>query len=577
MVAPGKRVIKQKSNGHLNGAPEGKPQAAITTAPVRSPSTPHTVTQLPYVSTNTSADSTKTGGDAQDNTEGLDGGRSAQADGVDSHFFGADGVDELAEQFHRKIDVNLAKSARVQNNGAFHLAVTILKSCPLRDTLAILIFLFSLPPTFLTLTNLLFAMLTFMPHTGTLTSLPSLNDIASGTPGAPSLITMCITDSLGILLWLVLFTPIQSLALDMAQAVVATTLGGGWSTKHGGSDNTLICMFIVLATHVSQYKGYVRRILGRDEIKRWMPWLEVSETSPTMPISLISSRWSLASWIHIFIALHILIQGLTQMVRRWYFKREYAQLISARKKSDPEAIAGSPNRTGSSSPAESCFNPQGSPTADLRAKSSLQSLKDVHDKASNGKKRKKQANWVRSQQPLWAAIASTKLNIVREYEQSHATSDAVESKATDSDNLGNAPFLAEDGLIWIKGVKPTSFLFDTSSFPSYHVTEHDSEDVKTSGVTNTHQSAPFNVRINGADWISTKIRPLACEEIKHKGQQWSGEVFGLSPSCTYQCMFLRRKDGVILHTATVSTPSSPINETGMLQQQRYNDLLLTAT
>lgn len=458
---------------------------------------------------------------------------------------------QLSELHHRKIDVNAAKNPGVHDSSPAGLALTILKSCPLRDTLAILMVLLSLPPTFLTLTNALFAMLTFVPPSGSFTTLPSLTEITQGSSGAPSFITICITDIIGILLWLIIFTPVQHLALDLTQAVVATTLGGGYSSKNAGSDGTLLCMAVVAATHLSRYKELLWRVARHTWVEKWLPVLEASDNNPVLASTMIASDWSITRAVKTFIALHILIQGLSQMVRRWYFKREYAHAASSSKE----------NATGTQTSGDAHADSPSTPaisSSDLSARTSLQSLRFAQAKESSGKKKRKQGNYVRSQQPLWAAFAATKVTVIREYEQSQATSEAAGSNATDVDNLGSAPFVQEEGRIWITLVKTTSFFFDTSEFPMNGAREQSENEVEETGID---RSKPFYVRINGADWTSTKLMPLSnAGDESSSGQQWTGEVYGLSPACTYQCSFLRSEDDEVLYTTVITTPSPNIDQ-----------------
>lgn len=571
IVAPGKRISKQKSNGHLNASPDGRTRE--NSSPLPSPSAlPPTSTPETTANGSYTAAKEPSNGDVRPKYmpphlrkkvgEHESGTNEDVSDATELQYNGPHSTNQMQEQYHRRIDVNAAKNPAVHDSSAMHLALTILKSCPLRDTLAILMVLLTLPPTFLTLTNALFAILTFVPPSGSFSTLPSLNDITQGSSGAPSFITTCITDIIGILMWLVIFSPVQALALDLTQAVVATTLGGGYSSRMGGSDSTLLCMSIVSATHLSRYKEPVLRVAQHTWIGKWLPMLEATDKGPIPSSDVFSSGWSVARGVKIFIALHILIQGLCRMVRRWYFKREYAQASSNNKKTDPEAVAGAQSLSESSSYADQVNSSISSP-AEITSKTSLQSLRSAQDKVSSGKKKRKQGSYVRSQQPLWAAFAATKVTVIREYEQSQATSEAVGSNATDAKNLGSAPFALEDGRIWVTVVRPTNFYFDTSTFRYREAKDAYDDDEEGLEETGIDRSKPFYVRINGADWLSANIQVVPSSEDKSDhGQQWTGEVYGLSPAYTYQCSFVRCEDDVVIYSAIISTPSSPITEQG---------------
>ena len=556
VVAPGKRIVKQKSNGHLNGSPDGR--ATASTPPLPSPKI------LP------NASSEGNGSLATPLKDLTNGELNFPSNGYRSKTVGSEEAEamhnrsrhssQVEERHHRKIDINAAKNPAVHDSSAMNLTLTILKSCPLRDTLAILMVLLSLPPTFLTLTNGLFAMLTFVPPPGSFSSMPSLNDITLGSSGAPSFITICITDILGILLWLIMFTPVQALALDLTQAVVATTLGGGYSNRGGGSNSTLLCMMIVTMAHMTRYKDTILQFASQVGLEEYIESLGITESVPFVPIESMSLGWSVSQSIKILVALHILIQGLSQMIRRWYFRREYAHAALSSKKMDSE-----PSPVVQSNPDWHSQGDQGYSTGSLASEivnRPLASLRSIPEKISSGKRKRKQASYVRSQQPLWAAFAATKVTVIREYEHSQATKDAVGSNATDVKNLGSAPFATEDSRIWITIVRPTSFFFDTSVFPrlARHGKCCDLEDENESEID---RSKPFYIRVNGAIWNSSKIQGLGEDSSKSKhGQQWTGEVYGLSPVSTYQCSFHRCEDGVVVHSAVITTPSSPITEQG---------------
>ena len=216
IVAPGKRITKQKSNGHINGSTDGSPQPS--TPPSVPPADTHT--HVPDRRTNEFKGAFK----ESEEYDGRESGEISEDLGtlVNGYSNGQMG------RHHRRIDVNAAKSAAVHDCGPLSLALTILWSCPIGDTLAILIFLLSLPPTILTLTNTLFAILTFMPPATSLSSFPTnFSEVFQGSSGAPSFATIIATDIIGLVMWLVIWTPVQVLALELAQAVVATTLGGG--------------------------------------------------------------------------------------------------------------------------------------------------------------------------------------------------------------------------------------------------------------------------------------------------------------------------------------------------------------
>ncbi|KAL9639163.1 MAG: hypothetical protein Q9204_001232 [Flavoplaca sp. TL-2023a] len=550
VVAPGKRITKQKSNGHLSANPDGPANPSSTSTPPAAP-----VNQVPEHLSNGLASTSKysrtrtgsvcrppgdTSGDLSEDLEPMGNGT--------VHING------LVEHNHRKIDVTTAKVGPTHDNTIFNLALTILRSCPLGDTIAILIFLLSLPPTLLSVTNALFAVLTFMPPAGSFSSFPTtLNDVFQGSGGTPSLATILVTDVLGIVIWLVAWSPLQTLVLELAQAVVATTLGGGNSSSSTGPDSTLFCMLIVFFTHVARHKWIPKRIFGYEWSVRLASISYIQEALSGDPGKEGPQQRSAGGWFRILVALHILIQGLVHVARRWYTKREHSQTINHSKKAETEPGANAQVNTEAASVGNS---------AETTAKIVLPISREARDKILHSKKRRKQGTYVRSQQPLWAAFAATKVTVLREMEQSHAQSEAHGAKATDARNLGSAPFPAEEGRIWITHVHPNNFYFDASYF-SHHPDKDKSDRASCVPVNvGIDRSKPFFVRINGADWTSSKIDMLPADQANdgNAGRQWTGEVYGLSPSSGYVCSFIRSEDGVVIHSAVVSTPSSPVVE-----------------
>ena len=547
IVAPGKRVTKQKSNGHLNGSaehsgpatlpavPSSDPRASVTTSEPRINGAPTKAKD----SAQTAASAVNDASEESTNTSVVSSDREACKESAQ-------------QQTHRKVDSSTAKHSPLPRDNVLNLAITILRACPLGDTIAILLVLLWLPPTALTVTNALFAVLTFMPHTVALPSFPpTFSDLFVGSGNTPSLATIFLTDIIGLVLWLVIWTPLQTLAIELAQAIVATTLGGGSSAKKQASDNTLFCMSIVTINHVVRNDWLPRQMFGLDwpAILSKIPY--VSKESPTFlsdvkPNEYITTR-SPASWMRALIALHILIQGLVHVARRWYQRREYTQAVPISKKPDPEAIPGSPARASHVPSAD--VGGQALTTSSPDGVGRIATSRELREKISVGKRRRRQSTLVRSQQPLWAAFAATKLTFLREFEQSQALKDVANSQATDAKNLGNAQFAREGGRIWIFDVQPNSFCFQTSLATTSDsvLPETDAKD----------SARPFRVRLNHMEWSSASL-----ERIEDEGghEQWTVEVFGLSPASSYRCCLIRNEDDLIVYAATITTPSASVTE-----------------
>ena len=550
VVAPGKRVAKQKSDAPLNPN-----QPKVPAAPTQNLTVPtHT-----SVSNGTApVGSTRPSNHARHSV--VKGSPSSYADDSDEHEIG-EGA-KMGEQQHRKIDVNTAKQPAVSRGGSSNLALTVIRSCPIGDTLAILIVLLSLPPTFLNIINFLFALLTFVPPSGQFTLLPSLTDLTSSfSPTTPSLLVLILIDFAAISIWYWLSWPsIQGILLDCAQATVATTLGGGYSLRPSTPDNIPIMIAVVCLTHLGRYRKTTLRWLHKTPLAKHLPMVDSVNDMPLRSSYTMSPERTWLQTLQIWLAIHILCQGLTRMVRRALDGggRGSSIFTSHSKSIDPEAVSGS---QGAGDGSEGSHNPPSSPSI-LKSKSSLQNLRDAGNKISSGKRRKKQANYVRSQQPLWAAIAATKVTVMREYEQSQATKDARGSNAEGVQNLGSAPFKEQENCIWITGIDQDKIHFETGPIPTDQAARrssgHELEDEIDMG-----QSRAFYVQVNGATWASVKVLEIFDDSGEHGTGRWVGEIYGLSPASTYQVSWKRRGDGVELHSGVIITPPPPITEQGL--------------
>ena len=568
VVAPGKRISKQKSNGHLNGNAEGNPSANSVPSP--SPPAARTTPLDPEKHINghprDKREAFYATSEHEERIPAQSVAETGDLSGSERH------VNGTAHPTNAKPDMNAQKSCAVRKDNAVCLPLTILRSCPPGDTLTILIILLSIPSTVLTLINTLFAMLTFMPPAGSFFSIPNtFNDMFQGSGGTPSLATIVITDILGLLIWLAAWTPLQTLTIEYTQAVVAATLGGGNTSKKASYDSTLLCMGIVTIRHVSGRGWVPGPIFGFDwpAILSKIPY--VSDRPPSF-ISTPNNEFLMTDskggwgWFRILVALHILIQGLVHVARRWLQKREYFQAATIGKKTDPEAGAGTPVRSNSNAFTETSGS-NAMTTSTVSPKASMAVVKDTREKISSGKKKRKQANLVRSQQPLWAAFAATKVTIMREYEQNQSMAEIAVSDARSTSDLGNASFCETADNFWISEVYPNSFVFNTTCFTAPFSTGDCSRAEAGVGVD---RSKPFYVRVNDTDWTSTKI--VRYGGGKEAGGLWSGTVFGLASSSSYRCSLVRSEDDVVIFSATVTTPPSLVDETGWLSESLRNSL-----
>ncbi|CAK7237616.1 hypothetical protein SEUCBS140593_010036 [Sporothrix eucalyptigena] len=522
---------------------------------------------------------------------------------------------------YRRIDVNAAKNANVhRDTGPLDLAMTILRSCPLYDTIAILIILMQLSPVVLSIVYMLFTVLTFVPPVTTSSGL-SLTEMFEGGLGTPAFTTIVCMDVGILLVWLFLWRPLQLLILDFAQIVIALTLGGGYNVSgasQGSANNVFVCLGIVIFSHFSHATSleklpHLGPLFATDHSSVFADHHLSLQQSPRF----FSRRVGGASWVRNIFAIHILMQGIVRYIREWYLRREKRDSM-ANSLADPEAGKGTytaetpvdPTFTGAaegdghhSSPGNSSTTePGGQPAgssafgsggssavapgsasgsvdADASTSTMMGSNAITSTSVTTGhissKKKKKQSALVRVRQPLWAALASTKIVMIKEYELSQAASESAGAEATDVDNLGNAPFYAQPGQIWVCYVGHDEVCFSTSAFSNEDL------DPKHTGTFSLPSSSfidttkPFYVRINNATWQPTRIIPVtddghgedtgglatrakgADDTAPSKGTRWTGDIYGLTPLSSYECEFVSTCTGEVLFSTSVRTAAAP--------------------
>lgn len=579
LAAPGKRVQRTKSNPTLNGAPNGHPDAApalpadaVDQHQQQQP--PHTTQPAP-----TSALDSTPGAGALDNMPAA--ASACEGPPVERLRSSSDASLDAADAACR----HAASSAAARVNGhskpssvsmASLLAVpaTILTSCPLRDVLAILIILLQLPPTVLTVVQFLFATLTFVPpQAGTplsaLSAFPSFTDIFQGSGGTPSLFTTIAADASILLVWLVLWVPVQNFFLDLAQAVIAIALGGAAAGKAGTTNGIFICVVIIASNHLLRLgplRQYIVHLLWSGLARGGLEFL----TSPSSVPSSFENFSTPHGWPRSLLGIHILAQGVVRIIRRSLSRRDVAQSLPTGKKTDPEV--GNLQRVNSTSLHPPVDVPNTSST-DGRPPGPSPALHK--DKASSSRRKRKQATHVRSQQPFWAALASTKVTVLKEMESSRAANDAEEANAKDANHIGNAVWRSEDDRVWISEVGYSDISFRVSLFHGADMQEEEEDSSVGSGID---KSKPFYIRVNGADWSSARIRQST--SLGYQGQEgtgfWVGEIFGLTALSNYFCEFVRTSDNEVFYSTSLITSAGPVAELGMHARLSCCTLTLTS-
>lgn len=570
LAAPGKRISRQKSNPHLNGHANGKPQP-----PPPSPASNVNELMTQPASALDSAQGASATPPSMAGTASTSADERARAasdvslDGLEAcrPYDGAGPLDPAPSSSLRRADAaaNGQKTPPVYKANMLTVTATILSSCPLRDVLAILIILLQLPPTVLTVVQFLFATLTFVPpQAGTplsaLSAFPSFTDIFQGSGGTPSLFTIIFADALILLIWLVLWVPVQNFFLDLAQAVIAIALGGAAAGKNGTTNSIFICFIIILSNHIFRFRPLRQHLLHFVYTGLARGGLEFLSSPPSTP-TYLESFSTPHGWPRSLLGIHILAQGVVRIIRRSLSRREAAQSLPTGKKSDPEA--GVHLQRSNTANIDSNAELPSSSSTDGRPPGPSPAAHAQKEKASSSRRKRKQATHVRSQQPFWAALASTKVTVLKEMESSRAANDAEEANAKDANHIGNAVWRSEEDRVWISEVGHSDISFRVRFFSDgeYDGVQEDQNGSAGSGID---KSKPFYIRVNGADWSSTRIRP--CNPQGYMGEEgngtWVGEIFGLTALSNYYCEFVRTRDREVFYTASLITSAGPVAEQG---------------
>ncbi|KAK4990675.1 hypothetical protein LTR50_002375 [Elasticomyces elasticus] len=578
LAAPGKKITRQRSNGNINvnvntsnnghASNNGKPVQSATPPPLPSTGLNSHLPfpRLPAATSSTGGATTATdlANSYAEIRTARDSGRTSSTvslEEVDSADMASVMVEPAAAPASapRKDEPRRIKSAATQVAGTLSLAATILKSCPLRDVIAILMLLLHLTPSLVMIIQFLFASLTFIPPTSgiSLSTLPSLNEMLQATNGgAPSIATVLAVDMIVLVAWLCLGTSLQNLSLDFSQAVIAISLGGAAAGKEGSTNSVTICTIIIGLVHLLRYKAI--HLTALDYLRSVSQNLGLGIALP-IPMSPSSTPEVLVghSWPRTLLGIHILTQGAMTMIRKSItHSRETPQV--AHRKSDAEStlLGGEPHRNNLGT-VES-FNEAGNNSStDGRPPGLPPVPRDSKERVSSSKKKRKQANHVRSQQPLWAAIASTKVTFLKEMEQKHASADAQET-IVGSAQVGGVTRSHLGDRVWIVEVGATEIFFNVELVdgqPNAGETTG-KELILGSGID---RSKPFYARVNGADWGSTRIKGAANDD-DTAYQVWTGEIYGLTPLSNYHCEFRRMSDQSIICSASLITQPAPSAE-----------------
>ncbi|KAI9891792.1 MAG: hypothetical protein M1814_002357 [Vezdaea aestivalis] len=538
-----KRVQKQKPNGHLhgalrvNGSANGKiaPVAAETSSPISSPAHPdyHERSRSSSVSgehdsstalfaTGVTRSSSSTSNASYDPSTSSPATDHSQCN-EDRSFF--------------THESEAPTDSSVQNFDMFSIS-TVLTSCPVGDTIAIMILLLQIPQIFLIIVHGFFAAHTFATPSGPFSSILRIGDFSPSSTGDPALGTIIFCDLVGLLLWNFLWTPLQTFVLDFAQVVIAVALGGSRVNDDGPRTASFCLSFLVLtylwpSNKSEQGSGGTLR------------------AQSALTPKAIASIQAYSDILRTGLALHISTQGVVRWARKHIQQHKIASTETNPQypnKSMGQKGANGNSLSSNSTSVKQAANMDRPYTPDLNAR-------DSHTKSVSGKK---QAMVARSNQPLWAAIATTRV-----------------FRSKDSfiyDHHSKA------GKFWISRVGPNDFSFYADLYQMTQVNGGIS-DISTAGYISSgvDRALPFFLRVNSTEWASTRLcKRLGTDRSADDSHgEWAGEVFGLTPLTTYRVEFVRSSDDKVLLTTDVMTLSSISYEEGPFSPSPTNAVPLS--
>jgi ubiquitination network signaling protein AcrB len=460
-----------------------------------------------------------------------------------------------------RIDVNTQGGSRLprQQKSRMGMATTILTSCPLWDVVAILIVLLQLPPTIITIIHFLFAMITFVPSSATtsLSNLPTIHEILVGSAGSPSIQTIIMVDLLMFLLFIPLWTPAQNVALDLAQAVIAISLGGAAASKGGTTNSVFWCVVLIILSHIMRWRSV--RQLGVNLVWSGLIKYGFQPSGSPPQLSEYSDRlYTVPAWPRCILGVHILAQGVLRMVRRYLLWRQaQVDVAITKQKSDSDLTSQSP---ASGTPRSSSISPIPNSESGLNASSDGRppGPPPGKDRSSSKIKKRKHSQHARMQQPFWAALAHTKVTVSKEYEQTQISQDAKVAGSADAKSIGSTDFKSLQKRVWIKEIGASDISFGVCLPLNQEIGDIEEEENAPKG------SEPTNwyVKVNGASWMS--IKRVFLEKTmdgEDEYESWDGRIYGLTPMASYHLEFVKESDQSLIYDTTLITQRAPSNET----------------
>lgn len=586
LIAPGKQVTKQRSITHLSGHANGKSthlNPTIQSLHLNSAAT----SQHPAHDNNADASSEDMGplsrsdgerggyyGQSQNRHNSIQDRRASHADhGITDLTNGDAGIPE-------------APSASQYDN-----LQTLVGPHYRWDMLAILLLLLQLPTPVQLLVELAFVFLILgNDATNWISRWLSLSDCWGRVQTSnPSIGTSLVSDAAFFCFYLILPHPFQDLVLDFALAVIAICLGGGTAVRDSWRQSAM-CGITVLLSYflrsaerrqhvIHRVWSFTSRLsfgqslvpaatldfgsaspdFARDSFRHLQNWFQFMPT------------WAL-TWLRTMLGIHIGTYGLIRAVRRSVERHKEMSGTKADTRLDlelaPAFFSASPFASQDST-VDGARNvstdgrPPGPPPAAM-AKTT-----------SSGRSKRKQATFVRTQQPFWAAIAQVKLTFDSDLELSQAEHMGFEvgGKKGQHQFRGSGLESLEQGA-FITNVEDTEIGF--SAVLTAPAEAHESEQTSSERERRGSLGSKYvDVRIGGAFWGSVDCTDQARSEAHPSKCFVEGKIYGLMPLASYFVEIIATASHTVLYSASISTRPVVNSSRGPTMPTQAQDSLRT--
>ena len=535
VVLPTKRVTKQRSDAHLAGHgidASYSPKLNSTEPSVRGEEEQYSslgrfctdgdTDETPSTPSEMEVPSTKSRNGSIEDLQGQLSDETMEVGSVE-HATTVESQDEM--------NVQTSKIESRASESFFNPTDIFVGPYSLRDVIAVLLFLLQLPASMVMAVQLVFIILTLGNSSSnwSISSLTSPSEWFHSYGGNPSLMTILVADvffGLAYYVFCNLLPTWSSLVLDLAQAVIAMSLFGGGSTLNGGWGHSTICLLIVALPHFARNINWKQVAL--DPMASMLSRTGLESTRLARLSSLHSFQHSSHNWIQLLLEIHIITQGLVRVVRRATQPRGLTDNFPATNaifSADPQND-GTRNTSGDG-------RPPGPPPSN----------KDGKDKPTIGKRRRRQTNSIRNQQPFWASVATSKISFTKDVETAHIQRDAFE---VDSDKaiLEDAKREALDGRVWVTRVDTTEVSF--AALQSDTAIKNDKE----AAGDMPGESHSLRIKLNNAPWRHFSSHVV--HDSTNGTRRISGNVFGLTPGERYFIEFLG-VNGKMIYSAHLLT------------------------